>query len=74
MLDRRANVYKLETEELGDDLDTLPFISHHTLNISRDVTSEFPGQHIHSSHYFITGLGSVLLCLHLHMGRSTFYI
>ena len=49
MLDRRADVYKLETEERVDDLDTLPFISHHTLNIARDVLSEFSLQAQHTT-------------------------
>ena len=67
LLDRRSDVYKLEAEELGDDLDTLPFISHHTLNISRDVISELlhppPG-----TPQIISSPGpalSVSLCLHI---------
>lgn len=32
-LDRRLDVYKLEPEPLH----TLPFISHNTINISRDI-------------------------------------
>ena len=45
-LKRRPDVYKLETE-LGEEplLDTLPFISHNTLNIARDLNS----QHIDSN-------------------------
>ena len=40
-LQRRPDVYKLETE-FGEEplLDTLPFISHNTLNISRDINSQ----------------------------------
>jgi len=36
-LDRRLDVYKLETDNPEEPLDTLPFISHNTLNISRDI-------------------------------------